>query len=1153
MIQFVPIEESSRLYIPNAGSPAGAGFLAFLLLTLPEVPPDVIGINDSWNTHVGFYLFMREQPAAEKLADFIDKATAYFNTNYPQPTHTGFSWMEYEAGTELIATTVNINNDAVIERDMLFSFNNYTFPLKQTAPVQTKADADKNITGFTFEYPPFDGAQAPRQEFNIQVSLTGETRGTLNGQVTLADLSTNPATGWDASLYYNIGDVLQRYPLFNLQEDGLQLLFNFRFDPVDQLNYERSYLAFSGMSFYLKKNSGDKWYIELNKQNQLPSYFRTVFGKRVDLIPVTDSDHPARLVFEKLPKKDKEPARYYMAPMGDFELAVPQAGVDENHQLVCGLSGVEKFSFTPAGASSRGDVLRFVPGQNANGSSFPITPYKAVAETAPVTVKSLAKTRENLYHQNKLKASAKIPDLLTGELKTSWINIRPFARGTTKNVYYSQPDNAALYRHNAAYLKVSNSLLHLYDTPSAYFDSIAQSLPMVPYAGVKLSDGLDTDKLQAFENQILVSARRNVIAQIPAVKQSGGILNNFTTPQGLLAKIAGDGIDWREVELAKSTSNGKNYTLGFVDGIKKELREALQSNELFMVATAAEPLGNFNNTITIADWPFNINVGKNNEDGSPRNILIFKFGKGKINDKIRKPESWTNAETFNNGKAASVASQLGYFIDQTFLDRDTDPCFNNFLDIIENPNWNGILALQVDIGVQNFPEDLKGLLAGIDRSQFFAHHMGIEVNLAQPNDKGELAMPNSSLFGVINYVDKGHQKDEQVNQLIRNGQLELPELAADIPGAETPDEFYEFKVLAMQLIFENSDIKNFTSKIQLTTTTWFGEAAEIGNGAALKQQTIEFNGTYEKHNDVKTYTFLTEPKQVYKFMLKSQTLNYVEIVKAQFNTLKSTTTGKNTAISSRFSFWGYMNFKEMDGFDLLSFGDEASANASDSTGLYFANLAINMNFNVDDNGGNAKDIKYTFDPERTSFDLSQSTPREQSFFQKFPIKVAGLTFINNSATKPANLGFLPIKIEPKPAGTEALTDRWYSLIFNLNLGSMGALASKAGFVSQIAVSWSPDADSRRLDTGIKLPLVGGGQKALSLQSVLNLEIENFVLKNLANEEDKSAAYQLYFKNIKLSMLGLKLPTGGNIQFTLFGNTQQKDNTTLAWYAYYAKN
>ena len=49
------------------------------------------------------------------------------------------------------------------------------------------------------------------------------------------------------------------------------------------------------------------------------------------------------------------------------------------------------------------------------------------------------------------------------------------------------------------------------------------------------------------------------------------------------------------------------------------------------------------------------------------------------------------------------------------------------------------------------------------------------------------------------------------------------------------------------------------------------------------------------------------------------------------------------------------------------------------------------------------------------------------------------------------------------------------------------------------------------------------------------------------------AYVLKFNNVKLSLLGKKLPGAADTQFILFGDATGVDKTTLAWYAaYYSK-
>jgi hypothetical protein len=1283
MIRFVPFR-TTPLYVLDSSSPGGDGYFAYFLWKAPDTLPAMITINESWEQYTGFYLFLRSVPADDHMQTFIDQLSAWLQAHMPDPVHTGLAWVDYDVDKQqlngvALAAAMPEGEQVVLAGDMQFAFYNYSLPLKKTAPVATVRDTGNNITGFTFEYPPFAGAPPPRQAFNIQVALTGPGRGTLQGQVSLGDLSNNVATGWNASLYYVVRyeekDVAQNYPLFNLQEKGLQVLFEYRLDPIDPKNTKRSYLAFTGKTFILKQETGGNWVIEdYSQNNQLPSYFRTIYGKKVNLIPITTGDHPAKLVFESLPPQDGHP-RYYLAPDGDFEMVVP--GYDTNttgvvFQLLGGLSGAEHISFRAKALMTPGDIMRFQAGQPAYAPVFPVLkktkPDNATAAIraarageafarmleAHRTVKAFEAAHPGRLQQGVQDLFATGP-LLTDTYKTSWINIRPNpaaqqllppqthrpggrgkpltaehlpdietqedleevyenerrkkalaaaaerkpGRGvplTRKHlpdietaedlqeiyenekllqalspgvpVYFSQPNDAALYDHDAAGIDIAKEILQLRDTAAAYFtEQVQQSIPLVSYAGVKEAADFTYDNIRLFELQVIAPFRREMVSAISLDLQlPNGLAANTdyiltTTPQGLLATVPKNGLTWQSVLLAKSEGKGILYNLGFENGITKELRDTLQSNQLFLVASEAAPLGDFKNKITIADWPFTINTGKGSATGNFSNVLIFKFGSGTLEERVRDPKSWVNAGTFNENPML-VANWITTYIENAKLSAENNDRFKNFVDIVQNPAWNGILALQVDIGVEAFPDDLKGLLAGIDRSQFFAHHFGIEINFIKPDSDGKLELPQSSLFGLINYVDRGYRSQVDLRSHLNGAPFLYSVQDTPSPVAGEPAKpLYDFKVLTLQVVFANSDIRDFTSKIQLTTTTWFGEAAQLDVqqlGNSMARQNIEINGSYEKHNNVRTYTFVTAPGQVYRFLLQSQTMNYVEIVKAQFNTLKApgetATAGLTENVYSRFSFWGYMNFQQVKSFDIYSFGDVGNPKGQPGKGLYFSNLAVEMNFKLDLDSGLATERIFYFVPDNMSFDISLSTARSGSLFTNFPIRLAGLIYSKDGDAKPSDEGFLPVSIQsPEPMGAQGLSGPWFSLVYDLNLGSMGALAAKAGFLSQIATAWSPDPATRRMATGIKLPGVGGGQKTLSLQSVLNINIQSFTFISetiTAEAVGPLLAYRLRFNNVKLSLLGKKLPGAADTLFILFGDPEGNDKTTLAWFAAY---
>jgi hypothetical protein len=264
--------------------------------------------------------------------------------------------------------------------------------------------------------------------------------------------------------------------------------------------------------------------------------------------------------------------------------------------------------------------------------------------------------------------------------------------------------------------------------------------------------------------------------------------------------------------------------------------------------------------------------------------------------------------------------------------------------------------------------------------------------------------------------------------------------------------------------------------------------------------------------------------------------------------LRSEKAGLDENIFTRFSFWGYLNFKQLTGFDMFSFGSQKTPEQSEKEGLYFANLGITMDFTLLANGTTTSQ-EFDFDAGLASYDISQSEVRENSLFNRFPLKVTSI-LQSDGRGSPSDLGFLPVRT-PKDFKALRLTKDWYAINFELNLGSMGALAARAGFSAALLVAWSPSEATARAETQIKLPGTGGGKKLLSLQGVLKLSIQYFEFKVKSIMGSKDLEYQLLFKNAGLSLIGKKLPSSGTIDMTLSGDPyRQLEPGSLAWNAAY---
>ena len=117
--------------------------------------------------------------------------------------------------------------------------------------------------------------------------------------------------------------------------------------------------------------------------------------------------------------------------------------------------------------------------------------------------------------------------------------------------------------------------------------------------------------------------------------------------------------------------------------------------------------------------------------------------------------------------------------------------------------------------------------------------------------------------------------------------------------------------------------------------------------------------------------------------------------------------------------------------------------------LPFSKLVIVMKCNHE------TDPEFTFDPSQIGFDLAKSQARAQSLYAKFPLKLVGFVHLDSEKASTKPKGFVTVKT---PLGGSSMPENGFGLNFELNLGSLGALAGAAKFVANLMVAWEPNSD-----------------------------------------------------------------------------------------------
>lgn len=870
----------------------------------------------------------------------------------------------------------------------------------------------------------------------------------------------------------------------------------------------------------------------------------TSYGRSIAVESTTNSI----LVFSKSPDQPKTgKSRYYCTVAGDFILLNGSSTKQSVYQnrLLCGISGTETISFSGKSKIYKGDIISFKSNQPAFAKVFPI-----------------------LNSQNGANEGA----LLSPDFTTAWFSFKKSSLNPAAPIlYHAQPQGAALFIPGQTpgildHAEVASS--NLTDHWPSYFP-LATSAVSTPYLGTRKKGEAgyyDLETIWQFEIQILSPARKqsitaaNKIAKKLKAKQlkasTTNEVNLSTTPQGLLVNLTDDQSAWQSLTLANPSTAPDEPSgaqpLMFqnlaTDGAETGLQEAFQTNEQFLVISNPVPAHidfyntYFQNKIDVAAWPFILDItGKSkwtNKNGF-NNIVIFKFCNYSIEERIKNQKLWTDPLNFNQ---PDQLHELSKYISNTIdaakqaVERDGENSpFYNFVDIVTRKSWNGILCLQVTLDLTEMPKEIKAILAGIDASRFTAHHFGIDANHIGLTKENKLD-PNfkSSMFGLINYYNQTYES------YIEN------KVKPPVPLPIAPGDF-DFKVLELQVLFEQSAIKDFKSKIQLNVNTLFNEpvlAESTPGKGSINQFSLVMDGLYDKRNGQTAYSFSVAAPNT--LSLSSVALSTVNVLSVQLATVDETTTAD---ITTRFYLTGNLAFHQIDNFDLFSY-----------TLLPFSNLMLNMSFNLDVLGTDHTPKKaFNFDPTGLVFNKNSAKTRPDSLVPHFPLDLTNLLSNSlvppaseSSALTPASLSYIAVDA---PLATSSLANTWYALRFNLNLGSMGALTAKIGFNAEILLAWSPGKAGNRAQVFIKMPFSGSkADKGFSLQGILKFAVGSIMFINTPAAQVEKPQYAMVFTQIALSLLGLKVPRSGNTIFYLFGNPDKTTNDTaqgnLGWFGAY---
>lgn len=872
----------------------------------------------------------------------------------------------------------------------------------------------------------------------------------------------------------------------------------------------------------------DRTYVALGPDAKaITSTFRTRTGQGIDLVP--DPQGTSHFAFNQ-----SAGGARYLTPDGAFLTGVE--GQSGAANWLCGLSGVEYVGF------QIGDAMNFYPGQ-------------------PASV--LATIRSTLSQAGNITFSRNAQGVET----TAWAMIGPADETSEEaRAYYSEPDNSPFFARAYAagketqlgYMELSRRVL----TRTLETEDL-RCFPVVPYAGIPAGlPGMagDPATVRAFEVQYLNPARRDAIAApgdavatVPDLPQ-GTV--HAVTPQGYQATFENGA--WTGIKTADLAGEDRMFSVSFAPGegqteLPGLLQDAFLTNQQFLVISdATKNLGSFQPVIKMDGWSFKLDLGGNTIPGDYRNVVIFKSANASLAQLAANPQLWTERTAFNDTSMDKdgrfLSRWLVSYIEQARMLHNEGKgvaSLMQFCTLVDDPEWNGFIALKVSVDIGALAPELEVLLAGVDRDLFAAHHVGNLTNHTTPKSDGAFEI-SSSPFGLIHYVDPSFGTQTDVSYI------------------STP-QAYDFRVLTLEAVFKDAALSKFSNKSLLLMNKIFGDAVSaVEDEQVPRRNVVTLVGTYKKRGTVHTYSFASPPGASSRFLLESSAIETVQIKRATMN-LVSDGAGDKTRYLVRFTLWGGLSFLEKPAFDLLSF---------QSVG--FQNLAVDMTLTLDPETKDSYLPQFVFvtsdmaleqnrlslyDPESPKpEDTVANLVRKGSLLSQFPLKLNG--FVSGTSTAlPETQGFKALETtSPKEISAADLAGGdWNGISFEMNLGSQGVMAANAPLAANLILAWPAGSDGAvNVAPYIKLSGPAGMSLSFDIQGVIKFGASGVALNKVKSKEDVSEpdAYVMIFESIALSVLTLSFPPAGTTNIYLLGGLDTAGSgdeiaPTLGWFGGYA--
>ncbi|HMB93731.1 MAG TPA: hypothetical protein VKP65_22960, partial [Rhodothermales bacterium] len=1175
MMKFKLFKNTLYLYEAQFDDPSQAR-VGFLFQNATRTDSEFDLTQETWASanNKGFFAFF-EPSATRDWSSFANQVRALFEGNKASQ----FGWFaESETGEVSAITLVFVGaqgtGEPFVQQAFTLTFNNSALQV-QGSPFQGL----RNTISYDDASNAFQVANPNASTIQLTTQAPHQSRQTFTSTsanlILPMDDGVNPHAGSvNVDFKFRVQDLAAFEAGFMYFGPGeAQVLAALNYPVFRPAEANQSTMAFSVWLDVLQPLVDTRSYFQF-KDAVVGSYFTTPNGKAFALHPTNGGlATTSRFAFANRPINSPTDAdTYYLTPVGIFGIALDTdasgngSGAANSADLLCGVTGTEFLTASLAANADPIDQLQFEAGQPAF--------QKVTASREPGGVPTFLSDED-------------------GNVTTSWVRLQ-----SSTGVYVSQPQGSPLYNQNgngAATLKgeVPASGLSLYlldflplptwkaDGATMGGDGASEAtaggsplVPLVPYAGLLFNTNDQADPYLQIESDALNPTRKNAFTDAQATLTAQARARGETldivaaeqltyamTPQGLLAGLTPQQV-WQDTQFAISPAldqSNPDVVLQFTE-MGDQIRQALQQNQVFLtISTLTDsqnsPLFQFtgqDQTINIAGWPFSLSpAGTATSDGTPPIVMVKLYPGRSIADLVDDISLWSQPDVFNGSTFTAKDAQA--YLQKLIQDAceavygegncsdgtpsgqpDTNSLYYNFYQVVTNPAFNGLLAVNCNMQLNALPTAIRAVIGGMtDIESFRVHHVGVSIN--DTSDGSTPALSQSSLFGLVDY--------------------EKPTTSSETAVAEVGVD-YNFEVEYLRALFTNSALSSFSCKINLTINNLFGTEVtkqdKEGVGAA-ESNVVVITGSYQAHStsgDDDTsgqgvYSFIAEGNFNFKFT-ENPYLDNITLTKLQFSFDQETpdaTNSDTSLIEAAFGIWGNLVFKQFDVLDIFSFEK-----------LVFNDLGISVSFDLTvpqpPTPPSTANLSLKFSPGNLRLDLGNTTEKQgsNSLLSLLPFKLKSFLY-NQYPDKQTveDLKYFALSDIPLDPGFKLVNKFNYALLFDLDLGTLGALVgSLEAFKFSFLIGWLTDDETGGIAFGVQLP-EADGKLEIKIEGVLELSIETFILKYVTPDSGGDAMLVVGLNNSYLKLLGQRLPPGNAFfDFALFAPTS--DASRIGWIA-----